>query len=74
MHYSPLSTRANPWAGKSAPDAQRYVFTFMCLFGSLRYVPVWQPAFMHLLHGSPRLGGDYIMLYLCVAYMTVLLM
>ena len=38
------------------------------------YVPIWQPAFMYLLHGSLRLGDDYIMLYLCVAYMTVLLM
>jgi len=26
----------------------------MCLFGSLRYVPIWQPAFMYLLHGSLR--------------------
>jgi len=38
------------------------------------YVPIWQPAFMYLLRGSLRLGDDYIMLYLCVACMTVLLM
>jgi len=28
---------------------------------------------MYLLHGGLRLGDDYIMLYLCVAYMTVVL-
>ena len=34
---------------------------------------IWQPAFMYLLHGGLRLGDDYIMLYLRVAYMTVML-
>jgi len=38
-HRSPLSTRANPWAGKYAPDAQRYMSGYV-------YVFIWQPTFM----------------------------
>ena len=32
MHYAPLSTRANPWAGKYAPDAQRYMVCLCVIY------------------------------------------